>query len=547
MDTVSRDTKRIEFLIIQSWRDNAMTSKRRHGRSKRNNVASVRVEGNFLSVESPAAISILESGLTCRRRSPRRADRNDTDVELWQFTRRRDDKLMVPAPLLQRTDRLLRSHGLVPKLSGSRSLRPRMSPNFKVAAGITSRGRAALEAIRNFRHAQLPIAGDSQALKIAKEIVAAFAEARILFVIRQGNAARRVAGELARSSQRPIRRLWKHRKWSSVPRPTIGVGTANHLAQRTGPWDWDVIVLWESRIALSRAVADALFYRDLERFIGFARTHDRPVADEAMRIEAVLGPIVGEGRLMEEQDRVQVVLEPYGGSPAPWRDAAEGYAFKKRLWQSTERNRFIATIAEETVQRLPMPVADDAPDQSRDMRLAIVVESPLHARHLGRLLKDWPIATAETSHKDELGDRFITTASFAAKVGIPVDVIIRADAGMLTLDPSRYRMIRENIHKERPLDLIDIADVHDPRLHRRTTQYRRNGWQIVNDTSSPSRHDPESQSHPTRIINWMATVCPSVRQWQSTEQQEAQRHRPNANPATMPPAQYGHQASSRPR
>ena len=183
---------------------------------------------------------------------------------------------------------------------------------------------------------------------------------------------------------------------------------------------------------------------------------------ERLVIEGYAGPVIGRiGAPDDEPEDVRAVFADWPGGERP--DEPLGLEWKRRsIWGNPERN--------EATARLATALADgdlgtlwayglflDGEPVLRppaDRRVAVLVESPEHARILGRLLPGWAVLCADGADlaavgragaagagPDDRGDmpgRAIVTWLHADRRGrIEADVVIRADGTALAARSAR--------------------------------------------------------------------------------------------------------------
>jgi hypothetical protein len=172
------------------------------------------------------------------------------------------------------------------------------------------------------------------------------------------------------------------------------------------------------------------------------------------------------------------------------------------MWDNDRRNEAIARLAAALAagdMTAPWEYGlflDDDPDlrSCAERRVAVLVESPEHARTLGRLLPGWRVLCADGADlgtvgragaagvgpevRDDLPGRAIVTW-LHARGRIEADVVIRADGLPWPLDLA-VAPPRPGQAEARPVLLVDLAD-HQDRTARDATRarrldYRDRGW-----------------------------------------------------------------------
>lgn len=170
------------------------------------------------------------------------------------------------------------------------------------------------------------------------------------------------------------------------------------------------------------------------------------------------------------------------------------------LWHNEKRNQQIATIAESFADgnwdRLTAcGITVDAIQQQRQAigqhpHIAILVESPEHARSLRRVLPGWRMATGRRLADQHLptfpldAQRVIITQARARAAGLAADVIIRADGtgqGWSKDYGPHWGFNGDN------LIIVDLQDAFDMRArdsgYSRLADYRDRGWDVIELTA----------------------------------------------------------------
>lgn len=174
---------------------------------------------------------------------------------------------------------------------------------------------------------------------------------------------------------------------------------------------------------------------------------------------------------------------------------------RTHLWHNDPRNQQVAELAKafaaadfETLGQLGVPVEalqQQLQDLGRQPRVAIIVESPNHARRLRQMLPEWQIAAgARLADKDlpmlpQECDRTILTLTRALAAGVLADVVIRAEgteqAWTWDLGP-HYGLTRNS------MIVVDLFDTFDAQAsyaaRRRRIDYAAQSWKIIESITS---------------------------------------------------------------
>ena len=211
----------------------------------------------------------------------------------------------------------------------------------------------------------------------------------------------------------------------------VSVGLIGQLPRGRG--EWDLLVLPSAEHTVSDAALGVVTSEQYRRVLAFSRARETGDADLDRRFRVIAGHT-----FPEETVPVPVavaVLPARGARPGGMADAFEQ---KEQLyWFNARRNRRIAAVAEKllsakrkTVRAL---VGGDGPPVEKVVAaakagVAVLVETPVHARELAALLPGWAVWTANEleAAKPEPGCGVIATERAAQETVVRAEVLIRA-------------------------------------------------------------------------------------------------------------------------
>lgn len=212
----------------------------------------------------------------------------------------------------------------------------------------------------------------------------------------------------------------------------VSVGLIDQLPRGTG--EWDVLVLPFAERTVSDSALRVVMSEQYRRVLSFTHTRRTSDADLARRFL-----VIAEHTFPEEKEPVPVtvVVLPSRGT-RPGGETADAFEQKKHLyWFNVRRNRRIADVAKKltnakrkTVRAL---VGDDGPlvgqiVSAAKTGVAVLVETPAHARELAALLPGWAVWTANDLEvaQPEPGCGVITTERAAQETVVRAELLLRA-------------------------------------------------------------------------------------------------------------------------
>ena len=329
----------------------------------------------------------------------------------------------------------------------------------------------------------------------APDLIAAlarfFRQENILVIAKDQKSVERVARELRRRTQRRV-----------STEPDI-------------PWNARPLVRVESLSGLCQSVHDwqVLIFADVE-----SAASDTGMQQAVSMPEAVIYSIIPIDRRLDVEDRLRLRItsgpEILRLNDKPFTDtkvtvlAVRAYRTRKKpsrhplkhkrrqVWHNTKRNQQVAKIAEAFATkdearlrkcRIPVErIERQLSEMDQRPRVAIVVESPEHARSLRRELPGWRLATGSRLADKHLPtfpldvEKVIVTRMRAKAAGLAADVVVQADATSDTwsddFGPSLYFNGSNMI-------VVDLQDTFDLRVRRdgryRLRDYNERGWSII--------------------------------------------------------------------
>jgi hypothetical protein len=395
------------------------------------------------------------------------------------LVRRDDGRLTVLAGHVPRAKHLLEDAGYVVETRDHRRDRRPLYVNSWQIEPLTPLERQFVDALTAHRQGQILVHREAERLRILELTVRHFPSASIAVLVATKSQGRRLYNELRQRLPRPVSisfasgRLPKH--------SLVVTSLASHLALG----DFDVAVFpFAEQIASAHGFHDAAM--NDRRTYGVLLTSERLERRSQLLVEGILGPPIFEVP-DPRGPRSRVVILTF---EPPWSPAPLGLSALERkrqcIWRADLRNHAVAEVAEAIaagdVERL-WPHGLLLEQQRADpRRVAVVVESPEHARALLAALPGW--------HPFDAGavlDRTVLTIVQASRLAAAdCDAILWAAGGTSLVEPRGFPP-RGN----RDVLLVDALDDFDPRAVEETQErldsYRKRGW-TVHRRPSPAGH-----------------------------------------------------------
>jgi len=280
--------------------------------------------------------------------------------------------------------------------------------------------------------------------------------------------------------------------------------------------DWDVLVAADALAATARGNWNTLARLGRLRAYGFLPANQTHTERERLRVEAVFGTPLVPAKL-PPRATVHFAIPPWMPSPP---EGISALARKRTaIWENTTRNGYLAAVALAASAHDDLMLTDLGfgnlggrlgRTPPGGVRVAILVESPAHARHLLPTLGGWRLIVDEPrpwrggwgGHnptaplRDPEGwNRCILTTMAARRVDrLDVDVLIRADgAGSPLRIPGFPDRDGDRDHHQILIDLADDFDaVAKVNTKSRIRGYLELGWDI----------------YPARLAAWASASKP---------------------------------------
>jgi hypothetical protein len=243
----------------------------------------------------------------------------------------------------------------------------------------------------------------------------------------------------------------------------------------TDPSVFDVVVVVDVSKCLGEEMMHGLFATTFHRI--YALEDKNKKLDEFVRIKAVhiAGDVIFNEDHVDQAPKFLWICRTQSVASVNHTSARE----RKRLsiFENAPRNQVIARLARSLtagtrVPGLNLPLAM----ASRPLGVAILVESPEHARHLHALLSDWTVLSRGQLLPVGGIHRTIMTQMWAnEQQHLPVDVLIRAEGDMAPLELRYFKLGNKNrIASAFVIDLADIANSAELEMI-----YREDGYKTI--------------------------------------------------------------------
>jgi len=413
---------------------------------------------------------------------------------------------IMPAGLVPRVLALLQSQGHQAEVRDHRKDRRPLRVSKRLPEEITADEQLLVGAVIGHRQGQIVIRKGGDRIRVISLICWCFPAAHVLILASTREEVRDLHRKLGQPLRFNLGRQFGSRRISRFPRvvATMASGAIYDTAK------WDIILYPFAEQLTQKQAFEAAMRCGGPRVYGIVEAGSALPRRTRLIVEGICGPVIHElpdpgGRRAD----VRVLMFEAPWCPAPGKLTV--LERKRRMyWHSDARNGAVAEVATAFDTGNPEPLwqhglllsEEDgnrcAGNQRR--RVAIVVESPEHGRHLLKHLPDWRLVDANMPAKDRRGkivlDRAVVTMLAADRQRqLDVDVLVWAAGGRAVADfpgfPPRYPDGRA-----RQVLLIDVADDFDEtavdNTSARIRAYDLRRWQI--DDRTAVRGYPDSFS-----------------------------------------------------
>jgi hypothetical protein len=211
----------------------------------------------------------------------------------------------------------------------------------------------------------------------------------------------------------------------------VSVGLVGQIPRGRG--EWDLMVLPCAEQTVHDTALYAVMSEQYRRVLSFTRLRRTGDADLDRRFL-----VIAERTFPKEKKAVPVTVVMLPTRATRPDEMADAFEQKKKLfWHNARRNRRIADVAKKLVsakrKTVRALIGDDGPLVEKIVSaaktgVAILVETPVHARELAKLLLGWAVWTANELEvtNPEPGCGVITTERAAQETVVRAEVLIRA-------------------------------------------------------------------------------------------------------------------------
>ncbi|MGO9598756.1 MAG: hypothetical protein ACLP7Q_12275 [Isosphaeraceae bacterium] len=334
-------------------------------------------------------------------------------------------------------------------------------------------------------------------------LICRFFRGKIMVVAESRQEMYRLAHRLRRRLDEPVVCITKG---FTLTESRIEVGTVGSLDLMLA----DVVILARANQAVLAKTREDLICLPRQRIYGLRLVPEQESSRRNLLLEGIIGPVLAHvGPIWKRPRTVAVIL-------ADWRCRSAscgqfGLEWKRHaIWRNSERNNAIAGIARAMIAGDLVALGEHGifPDANGEAilvkhasRVAILVESPEHARAIGARLPGWHLVIGQSessverpqltesspNHAEPTShirpDRMIITRVGASWFPMStLDVLIRADGLPWPMEvPDLLAGTRDG--KPSQLLVIDLRDEFDEialqATRRRIADYQRRRWEVL--------------------------------------------------------------------
>jgi hypothetical protein len=336
----------------------------------------------------------------------------------------------------------------------------------------------------------IEVRGPSERDELLTELCRALPESRIAVVVANRREVRRFCRLLQEPLAVPVYDAHSKDRWRI---PSVTVVTSD-LSASCRDDDFDVMIFADSRAAMSQAAYEGASRRFRAASYGFICRGERFGRPDWLRLHSVCGEVVHRTTRSLPADVTVVFLsfrhtrQPLGKSPLDRK--------KECFWHNPDRNKCVVDLARAIqsknrrwLAKLPcwQTLVSTSPlAERKTYSVAILVESPEHARELQKALPDWDVLISENGTtagwpNDQPLHQVIFTERAAQSLPlVDTDVLIRATGGRTPFP------VREAGHDGEAPEAMVILDITDEGIDhvrsdtcQRRADYARHDWHVL--------------------------------------------------------------------
>lgn len=401
---------------------------------------------------------------------------HDEDSDLYGVDFR--GRLAFASGLVPRVAAELQRNGYLVEIEELRRRDPQLALGKQLPADLSERDRTLLQAVAQRFQGQIEVSDLRDTMQQIVLLYRAFPKARLLIAVATSKLAWRIwhcleehtfdkVGLALGSVKRAGRRCLVG-TFSSIDRASAGKS--------------DMLLLPVAEEATGNKAIDLVVGMHARCTYAFVSANKRADRHLQMRLEQIAGPVIH--RLARPVANVTVIMLP---TPSCEVAKCDSPLEQKRAlyWRNRRRNAFIARVAravadqdKAALKRLGVPAGElRRLMNAGEEKIAVLVETREHGRHLRTYLSDWPLCDkvmpppTEPMKKEQANNarRCVVTAVYAASESVPASLVIRATG---TEWPLRMKQFPPRCLQSECQDII-VIDFEDSFARRALQDSRR--------------------------------------------------------------------------
>lgn len=385
-------------------------------------------------------------------------------------------QLVIPPGLVPRVVRQFIASGYKTRVVQTVNWAAAVDHSLLASLAASPWDKRLISALANNPRGQLVYHSEEERLELLDIILRVFPQHGVLITAKNKKTCQKLLKQLTKRSSRKVDGDVDE-AWRTRPATLIGTRYLATLVADTDVFQLVVFADEQTTASMaSEATQDPLWELPDLRIFGLLSSNSQLDASQRFELEARFGPVIPDSAPRACLPEVTVYSVGPFAYPPP--DDSLNHLERKRryIWHNTRRNAEIARIA-------TLCVADDQAflrqygqreeslnsneEQSTSpSSVAVVTESPEHARAIRKLLPQWDILDGrdgDVANKAETPLRpgkAIVTCTRACRDGLAVDVLLRADGTGARHQDSFGPHVWLN---RCPMGIIDFTDDFDER------------------------------------------------------------------------------------